>query len=637
MPVSILFRAIGPAALSFLLLVIAFLYADAWPGQFLFDDSPNLSPLARVQDAATAMAAVFSNDSGPLGRPLGMATFVLQADAWPDNPGAILTVNIVIHLCAVVAAFSLATGLARLLERRQPLSVRPVWIGLAVAALWGLSPFLASTHLMIIQRFTSLSGLFVFLGLSAFVWGHLIAEKRPLLGYWTMATGLALGTLLATLSKENGALLPLLGLLIAWLMIPPQARPKTWAYRAIWLLLLALPSALLLGYLATRLPGILEHGYGAKRDFTPGQRLLSQPMILLSYVKNLFVPRASAVTPFMDNLPAPTGWFAPPGTALAVMVWLGLIAGAIALRKSLPTLLFGLLFFLVGHLLESSFFGLELYFAHRNYVPSFGLYFALVVLAERSPANLRKPVALALGAYIALFAVALWLTTSTWANPAFAAEIWVRENPDSQRAVQFLAQQRVKAGDLAGARGVFDHAVQRHPERAMLNIQRAQICRRDDQAYPALLEEVSAALRVSRFDPAAAGLLADIVQQMPAPLCSELDYAATETLADALLSNPPYARSGYSRGHLLFAKGIARVQAGDAETAIALLQKSFEAYPYLDTAFYTAYLMHEQGQVAPAQAFLDDVRAQAPDHPIRGMAWRKKLDQFVDMLDRQVD
>ena len=37
---------------------------------------------------------------------------------------------------------------------------------------------------------------------------------------------------------------------------------------------------------------------------------------------------------------------------------------------------FGLLWYLVGHSLESSLLSLELVFEHRNYVPSFGILFA---------------------------------------------------------------------------------------------------------------------------------------------------------------------------------------------------------------------------------------------------------------------
>ena len=40
---------------------------------------------------------------------------------------------------------------------------------------------------------------------------------------------------------------------------------------------------------------------------------------------------------------------------------------------------FAVLFFLAGHILESSIFPLELIFEHRNYLPSFGPWFALGV------------------------------------------------------------------------------------------------------------------------------------------------------------------------------------------------------------------------------------------------------------------
>lgn len=38
---------------------------------------------------------------------------------------------------------------------------------------------------------------------------------------------------------------------------------------------------------------------------------------------------------------------------------------------------FGLLYFLIGHSIESTIFPLEIYFNHRNYLPSIGLYYFL--------------------------------------------------------------------------------------------------------------------------------------------------------------------------------------------------------------------------------------------------------------------
>ena len=160
---------------------------------------------------------------------------------------------------------------------------------------------------MVIQRMTSLAGLFVLSGLATFVWAHLIANARPRLATAFLLAGLGLATLFATLSKENGALLPLLALTILWTWIPKERRLTASRDRALLVLFAAAPTVLLVIYLGNQFLGIFDHGYGPLRYFTPAQRLLSQPAILLDYVQNLLFPRAINASPYMDWIPAPKG------------------------------------------------------------------------------------------------------------------------------------------------------------------------------------------------------------------------------------------------------------------------------------------------------------------------------------------
>lgn len=612
------------------------LYNVALPGQFLFDDPIGLEPLAKVHDLVSALGFLDAGHAGPLKRTIPMATFLPQREAWPDHPEAMLVVNIAIHLATMTAVFMLAIGMARLRlpETGRSTQAQALWIGLGVATLWGLSPFLATTHLMIIQRVTGVAGFFVLSGLAAVVWAHLMAQRHPRAALMMLVLGLGLGTLLAAFSKENGALLPLLALSILWLWIPEDRRPRTLEYRAAVVLLGALPALMVLGYLASKVPDTLEHGYGAHRYFTPEQRLMIQPSILMDYLRNLLLPRAVSVTPFMDQLPAPSGWLSPPITLIGLLFWIGLLVMAIRLRRRLPVLLFGVAFFLIGHLVESSIIGLELYFAHRNYVPSFGVYFALVFAASMAPVQYRKAIASVMVIYIGLFALVLWQATSTWSQPDFAAERWLAANPHSERAVQYLARRYTHQGRVGAARAVLDDAAARYPDRPMVQIQRVQICIGREDEFPQLLQEVATYLETARFAPGSATLLAMIAQDNPSELCSQLDLAPLAVLADALLQNPPYVRDKLSHGHLLFVKGMARLNADETAGAIELFQESFEVYPHLDTAFYAASLMSNLDQDDAIDAFLAEVREHAPKDYFKRLAWLARLDDFVEMINR---
>ena len=129
--------ALGPFLPLVLFVIIAgaiwLLYSFALPGYALFDDGASLDGLKSVQDWRSMLAYILSGNTGPLGRPLALATFVLQAGAWPDHPAALLQVNFGIHLLATGGCFALAVGLARL--RLPDHATASLWLGLGVACL----------------------------------------------------------------------------------------------------------------------------------------------------------------------------------------------------------------------------------------------------------------------------------------------------------------------------------------------------------------------------------------------------------------------------------------------------------------------------------------------------------------------
>jgi tetratricopeptide (TPR) repeat protein len=543
-----------------------------------------------------------------------------------------LVVNFGIHLLAMLAVFSLATGLARV--RTPELTPRAYWIGALVAVLWGLSPFLATTHLMIIQRMSSLAGLFVFAGLAAFVWAHLLDSCR--VWRWVLLiSGLGAATALAAYAKENGALLPLFALVILWLWIPRERRLRGVIERGLIIALAVIPSLLLLAYLAQRLPGVIEHGYGARRYFTPGERLMTQPTILLDYLCNLFLPRAPAVSPFMDQIPAAQGWLNPPLTLIAAVFWPTLLAVAVLLRRQAPYLLLGLMFFLVGHILESSFIGLELYFAHRNYIPAFGVYFALVFAVTAVPRHFMRLAVVGLIAYTLLFATVLFSVTSAWNHKHVNAEIWLNENPHSLRGAQFLSTQYIRQDDFFAARRVLDQATVYHPQHPLLQIQRTGNCIGQEDEFPQLLEEVTQILRTTPiYQPQAAQELSNFAQKRPEHICPQRDHAALGVMAQALLDNPLYVRAAAPRSLLYATLAFAYAEMDDIASALDYFERAFRTEPNLELAFYAVSLMANSGQYPRAYAFLQEVRDSAPDNYLRRIAWLQRLDDFRAIIEQ---
>src|SRR5207244_2060668 len=118
-----------------------------------------------------------------------------------------------------------------------------------------------STVLYVVQRMTELAAFFCLCGLLAYLKGRTLAAAGQVKrGYTWMSAAVALGTPLAILAKENGALLPVYIGVIELTLLSAVARPPRWnLWSAVFL---ALPPIALVAYLAFT-PGTMA-GYSIR-------------------------------------------------------------------------------------------------------------------------------------------------------------------------------------------------------------------------------------------------------------------------------------------------------------------------------------------------------------------------------------
>jgi tetratricopeptide (TPR) repeat protein len=105
------------------------------------------------------------------------------------------------------------------------------------------------------------------------------------------------------------------------------------------------------------------------RYYTPLERLLTQPRVLIFYLTQIFFPLSARLS-IDHDIQVSTSLWHPWTTTPAMIVIAVLIFYALAQFKKRPMLSFAILFFFLNHLIESTFLPLELVFEHRNYLPS---------------------------------------------------------------------------------------------------------------------------------------------------------------------------------------------------------------------------------------------------------------------------
>jgi hypothetical protein len=303
-----------------------------------------------------------------------MASFV--ANYWVADGIDIYQLKLTGFVVHLINAF-LVYVLSIILIRKTTLVNQSVVMSFFVAILWLMSPMNISTSFYIIQRMATLSFLFVMLGCILFCYlrgRQNLAKNRQII----IILAIILCWMLGFLSKETGILLPLYLLVIDFCFFNANTRallrriPLTKGYIAVYLvgLVIVVPGLLIQS-------DVLNYD---TRSFTLLQRVVSQPSALIKYISHLLFPVSADIGVYGDDFNVAEGYFNSAGLLNILVIGLlfvGAIYGSVVAEKLRPAMA-GMLLFFAGHSLESTVIPLELYFEHRNYFPSFGLYLALV-------------------------------------------------------------------------------------------------------------------------------------------------------------------------------------------------------------------------------------------------------------------
>jgi hypothetical protein len=608
-------------------------YRPALTGAFQLDDAANLGGLTQVSDFAAAFDFTFSGKAGPLGRPIVLATFAVQADHWEQGAGAFLKVNVIIHLLnAVLLAFCLyQLSLAMAMERHRAIAV-----AVGSASIWVLMPLLATSSLLVVQRMTTLSAMFVLLGLAGYLVARTsigVAPRRALVG---MSGSLVGGTILAMFCKESGLLLPVFVLVIESTVLqrPDNLEMRQWRlWKAVFLVL---PLLLIVAYLATRLN--YPDWVVQRRGFTAGERLLTEARLLWLYLMKSFLALPNKLGIYQD-VPTVSRSLLNPLTLLASLSWVLLAGAAVVCRRRYPLAALAVLWYLAGHLIESTVVPLELYFEHRNYLPIIGPIAALCSFMLVVGKRWRTIGVATIAVLVFVNAYFLFVFASLWGEPSLASRHWAMTYPNSVRAVATMASYQLDEEGPIRALQTIDMFVITHPQYAYLRIQELNLlCRyARDASHAQVIEELDRELPNVDFTYSAGNMLSQLFDGIVVTDCPDVSLDTVVALAGTLRSNPRYvADPNYNRFHYKLLAGIARYQ-GDQAATIDNLRKalSYGSTGELNMMMVTA--LGGDGDFDAAYDFIDDARDNAPTNPLYAIMWHRNLDElriFTDELEK---
>ncbi|OQW93153.1 MAG: hypothetical protein BWK79_12640, partial [Beggiatoa sp. IS2] len=374
--------------------------------------------------------------AGALGRPISMLSFALQFYDWPINAWSFKYVNLMIHLLNGCLVFWLLLLLTQVLSLSYS---KRLLLAMVTASIWLLHPLQVTTVLYVVQRMTQLSVLFTLIGLISYVQGRYdLAQGKSIKGFIKVSLGIGLGGILATLSKENGVLLVFYVLALETTILQTVTKPPYW--RVWFAVFVYLPMTLLSLYFATRFDSLLQDY--VVRDFTMGERLLTEARILVDYLAKILLLHPTDFCLFQDDYPISPTLLVPLTTLFAVIFIIAIFVIGIQQRRTIPLLSLAIFWFFAGHILESSFVALVPYFEHRNYLPMLGILFAVVYgglsLIERI--STIRPLLIVLSViWLLLFPLLTYSQTILWAKPLEQAMLWAQKKPLSRYAQSHLA------------------------------------------------------------------------------------------------------------------------------------------------------------------------------------------------------
>jgi len=612
-----------------LLVLVVFIYWPGLSGPLLLDDAENLLVLSDYHRSATTwQQVVFENVSSRIGRPVSMLSFLFDVITRGTLYFNFKYHNLMLHLLAGSLVFWLA---GRLSSIHLP-PPRAWTMALLAASLWLLSPLQVSTVLYVVQRMTSLSSLLVLIGLLCYTIGRQGVMTRPGPGWSLILSSYFVWTPLAILAKETGALLPLLCLILELFVFrfSGSTEMRRQLFRLHFLLGL-LPLLAGIGLLFWPKLGLLNY---QGRDFSLLERLLTQPRVLWDYAWRFFLPLSRGLGVFHDDYETSTNLISPLTTLPALLGLVPAFFLAWKLRSgSWFALGFGIAFFFAGHAMESSFLPLELYFEHRNYLPSLGLAFGAgyIFVEGWRRSNHRVLVTALLVLYLGGMAIATSNMTIIWSDTGTILRTSEIHHPKSPRVMGGLAQYYAVQGDIEQALRYLHLTIELDDRlKATAALQAITLYCLAGKPIPDTAYEHIAQVMDNRRENATIAGIKRIALLMDIGRCPQLNLAVYAQALEGGAERLPLHQATNLRWFALTYAGDAYISAGQSEPGLRALSRAESMFPgRLDPGLIRLRLLLSRCELDAARILSKRLRATEPK-------WRKDYLVALDYVDKDI-
>jgi len=438
------------ASIVVIIFSVGLIYSNAIHTPFQLDDQHMIEHSERVKDVNNYL--ILSKWIQPkLNRVFAELTFALNYQFSRLNVEGYHITNIVIHVINSILVYWLILTLFQFnVVQREKVSGYYEVIAFLGAMIFAVHPMQMQAVTYITQRLASLTTLFYLAGTLFYAKGRLssVREKRRAVrfGFYLLT---ALSFYFGTRSKQNIATLPLALLAVEFFFVRSKDGKICKRYLLIYTIIILLSAVLYVTVI-----GILHPAEAPE----PVIYLASQLDALTIYISKLFVPVSLKL---YYNLPFPESFFSTK-EILNIFILLFVIITAVFLFKRARLLSFGIIWFFITMLVESSIFPLKFsFFEYRVYPGMFG--FALLISSLPFYLKNEKVRSIFLSVItigILLFASATYQINKVWIDPIKLWKDNAAKTPEFSIPHENVGIYYQKKGELDSAFFYFSKAIE---------------------------------------------------------------------------------------------------------------------------------------------------------------------------------
>lgn len=614
-------------------------------GPFVFDDFSNITGNKFLRfdelNLSNLYQAAMSSNAGTLRRPLAMLTFALNSwfaggvnsaepfKVWNLAIHAINSVLILVLTIKIIGAASVSINKASRSEENLVFRY-PLIIATIVAVLWVVHPIQLTSVLYVVQRMTSLSALFVLLALVSYVTGRQYQETDlPRFALYCFFLPLVL-LILGLLSKENAILLPVY---ILSLELTVYSNKPVWAnlkgkripqflFHPLFLLAIALLVSVVLIF-------VFQPGY-AGRSFSMSERLLTESRVIVKYIYLIVAPRLSGFALHHDDVIISQSLLIPPTTLLSILFLFSLILFSWKIRHRQPLIAFGILFFFAGQLLESTFIPLEIMHEHRNYLPSYGLVFALVAgIIAISDSLKNKAVLILLPVLLGTFSFTSAARANDWSNLVSLYSKEVIHHPNSVRSLIEFSGVLNLLHRNDDAIEMVSQAIKLKPDNPILQIELRKYEKISSPETIVQDNRINNLLKSYPLNPFLKVQLESVIECLPNE-CRQLLKPVERWLVTIInrekgINDPSYFMYLLGRTYILQGRGYDAIQAMKASASLDRL--------YMQPRFTLFSLYIDAGRLNDAEATLKEIKRVSAYSRFK---WSNEINNAQSILDNRL-